>query len=228
LNYKGIPYTQSFISYPDIASLLKSLDVPPLPGHKIPYTLPAVVHPSVTSNKHGALNDSLPIALHLDEAFPAPEYPALFPSDGSYALAAAVDELISVGYRMVLPKVPHILDPRGREYFNRTRSERFGKPLAEVAPKGEELAQIRKTVEARLSALADMLKGKEGKKGPFFDGETPGYADLVLVATLAWFERADHADWERMVKVGGGELRRLWDACLPWLDAQGEEKEWAI
>jgi hypothetical protein len=59
LNYKRIPYTQSFISYPDIQPLALSLSILPLPGLAQPYTLPAVVSPSVPEsiNSSHAMND---------------------------------------------------------------------------------------------------------------------------------------------------------------------------
>ncbi|KLJ09074.1 hypothetical protein EMPG_15502 [Blastomyces silverae] len=75
--------------------------------------------------------------------------------------------------------------------------------------------------------MSQMLKGNGGA-GPFFEGERAGYADLVFVAYLAWFERGDRGDWERVVGVGDGEIRRLWDACVPWIEGQGEEREFVV
>jgi glutathione S-transferase len=178
------------------------------------------------------MNDSLPIALHLDGMFPAPEYPLLFPNEGSYGLALAVQKFvtgaIAKGMTIVIPKVADILDDRGAVYFHRTRKERFGKPLAEVAPKGKELDATWKALKKEMEILANMLKGGEGKKGPFFEGDQAGYADFLVVSFLAWFERADHKDWEILMGIGEGEFRRLWHACLPWLEGQGEEKPWNI
>lgn len=235
LNYKKIPYTQSFISYPDIAPLLRSLSVPPLRS-SIPYTLPAILHPaSIPTPASGALNDSLPIALHLDATFPAPEYPALFPTKASYALALAVQKILSQaiqkGATIVIPKIPAILDPRGREYFLRTREQRFGKPLSEVAPKeGPQLEAVWKAMRTELEVLAGMLRGKEegGMRGPFFEGETVGYADFLVVSFLAWFERADRGDWERLCRIGEGEFGRLWEASRGFLEGQGEERRWDV
>ncbi|KAL1968312.1 hypothetical protein VTN77DRAFT_2147 [Rasamsonia byssochlamydoides] len=234
LNYKGIPYTQSFISYPDIASLLKSLNVPPLAEAVMPYTLPAIVHKaSVTANPNGAMNDSLPIALHLDKTFPAPQYPPLFPSgDASYALALAVAKIISnvvgKGIPILMPKVADILDERGSKYFHETRSKIFGKPLAELLPQSEEAAEsVWNDMKKELNVLADMLKGKPGKEGPFFEGTKPGYADLQLVAYLAWFERTDKGLWEKVMDLDDA-FKRLYEASLPWVNGQGEEKEWPV
>ncbi|KAJ5116375.1 hypothetical protein N7456_000723 [Penicillium angulare] len=230
LNFKKIPYTQSWVSYPDIAPLIKGLGVEPnATGTK--YTLPAIVHKSITSNSNSAMMDSLPIIEHLDKLFP--EHP-LFPSgEASYSLYLAVNRLsmrLGPAIRsLVIPSVPDHLDPRGQEYFIRTRSEFFGKPLAEVRPTDEgEIAGLLEELQKELKGIITVLKGREGKKGPFFEGETPGYVDLNFVCHLAFFHRFDRGLWEKLVAEGEGELLALWNACLPWLEGQGEEKEWPI
>ncbi|EEP79985.1 conserved hypothetical protein [Uncinocarpus reesii 1704] len=237
LNFKRIPYTQSFISYPDIAPILESLSVPPIVPQYLPYTLPAIIHkPSLWSQnpQHYAMNDSTPIALHLESAFPAPHHPSLFPTPASYPLAMAVlsimSEIMVKQRRIALPKTVKYLDPAGQEYFNRTRSELFGQPLAELAATGDELERVWQDLAVPLSTLATMLRGEPGKQksGPFFEGDKAGYADLVVVAFMAWFLRNDLGDWERIVAIGNGEFKRLWDACLPWVEGQGEEIEWEV
>ncbi|KAJ6087178.1 hypothetical protein N7467_006092 [Penicillium canescens] len=231
LNYKGIPYTQSWVSYPDIAPLLKSMDVPP---HKIsmPYTLPAITHKgAIKANPEGALMDSDAIATYLDKLYPSPP---LFPSgDASYAILIAVRKivaLISPSMRsLIIPNVVGHLDPRGQEYFERTRAELFGKPLAEVRPKDEEsLVALWDIIEKESEPLIKMLKGRQGKKGPFLEGERPGYADFSLACILAFFNRFDRDVFDKILVLGGGEFKALYEACLPWLEGQGEEREWPI
>ncbi|KAA8642791.1 hypothetical protein EYZ11_010355 [Aspergillus tanneri] len=231
LNYKRIPYTQSYISYPDIAPLLSNLNVPP---HEegVAYTLPTICHPpTVISNPNGALMDSFAIATHLDQAFPSPP---LFPSrDASYALALAVNKLItnvvSKCSALIMPRVADFLDPRGREYFIKTRSARFGKPLSEVLPKEtDQIQMIIDAAKAEMAPLAQMLRGRLGKNGPFLEGETPGYADFLIVALLVWCERGDKMLWKALLNVGEGEVKALWDVCLPWVNGQGEDKDWEI
>jgi glutathione S-transferase len=235
LNYKGIPYTQSYISYPDIQLILKDRSVPPLTTGKMPYTLPAIIHPqSVKSNPTGTMNDSWPLALHLEETFPAPEYPSIFPNGrASHALAVAVQYIISSmimrSRRIFIPKVPEILDERGAEYYRYTRTwaSVYGMPLDQLLAKGEDLEKEWNGMIADIEVVVKMLKGHQGKgegSGPFFEGEKPGYADFLVISFLAWCERTDRVDWERMMSVGDGELMKLWDACLPWLNGQGEEK----
>jgi glutathione S-transferase len=177
------------------------------------------------------MNDSWPVALYLDKAFPAPEYPPLFPSEGSQALALAVQQIVNgcMGKTspILIPKVPlNILDDRDQEYFNRTRSspQMYGKPLSEVLAKGEALEKAWKALLNDLRLLASMLGAND--KGPFFEGTKPGYADFLVVSFVAWYERVDRADFERIMGAGNGELKRLWDACLPWVNGQGVEKEY--
>ncbi|KAL4937060.1 hypothetical protein BDV06DRAFT_80801 [Aspergillus oleicola] len=230
LNYKGIPYTQSYISYPDIAPLLRNLSVPAGEGH-VEYTLPAIIHPSVTSNPNGALMDSLPIAVHLDEQFP--ERP-LFPNgNASYALAIAVEKIIYdasfVGVRLLLTAIKDELDPRGREFYVKTRTERFGKPLSEVRPTDEgEIREIIDNMKKAIKPIVQMLKGKDGKKGPFLEGETPSYADLVVQSYLTWFWLVEQGIWREVLELGDGEIKALWNACFPWIEGKGVDKEWEV
>lgn len=175
--------------------------------------------------------DSKSIILHLDKAFPSNP---LFPSgDASYALFLAVEKISSnmmpVFKNMVVPLVPEKLDPRGQEYFIRTRSEWFGKPLAEVLPTDEaEIRKLHELFETEMKTVLDVLKGREGKKGPFFEGEKAGCADLMLASRLAFIERFNAALFEKALALGNGELRALYEACLPWLEGQGQEKEWPV
>jgi glutathione S-transferase len=230
LNFKGIPYTQSWISYPDIQPLLTSLDVQPNEQGR-PYTLPAIIHKSVTSNPNGVMMDSLRIAMHLDNVFPSPP---LFPSgDASYALVVAVGKLVSLlepGFRpFIIPRVADHLDPRGQEYFHKTRSAALEKPLSEVRPTDpESLDKLWKLIETESVPLTEMLKGREGKKGPFFEGEKPGFADLLYASELAFIGRFDKELFEKFMDLKNGENRALYDACLSWLEGQGEDKEWLV
>ncbi|CAI7606716.1 unnamed protein product [Penicillium glandicola] len=231
LNFKGIPYTQSWVSYPDIAPLLKAHGVPPAKSGT-PYTLPAISHKgSITSNPDGVLMDSEPIAMYIDQLYPSPP---LFPSgDASYSLLVAVQKilaLMSSSIRpLVIPNVPSGLDERGREYFIRTRNEAWGKPLSEVRPTGEaELLAMWEVIEKEAETLIKMLKGKDGKKGPFLEGERAGYADILIASMLAFFQRFDRGHFEKWLALGNGEIKAFYEASLPWIEGQGDEKEWPI
>lgn len=176
--------------------------------------------------------DSLPIVQHLDAAFPSS--PRIFPSgDASYALYIAVSRLLGRVhmqlFHFIAPRVPDHLDPRGAEFFRSTRHASFGKPLADLLPTDKEaIDKMWEVVEREAAVLIDMLKGRDGKKGPFFEGETAGYVDLFFASITSFYERFDNEVFEKLMGLGGGELKALYEACLPWLEGQGEEKEWPI
>ncbi|KAJ5280604.1 hypothetical protein N7478_005976 [Penicillium angulare] len=230
LNFKGIPYTQSWHSYPDIKPLISSFGVPPNEKGR-PYTLPAIKHSSVTSHPSGVAMDSQLIALHLDKVYPSPP---LFPSgNASYALFVAVSQFVTrlePGFRpFIIPRVPDHLDPRGAKYFHETRAAALGKPLSQVRPTDQATIESKwELVESEAAPLLKMLKGTNGKKGPFFEGEQAGYADLVLATAFAFIQRFDKELHERFLGLGDGEFKALYQAVLPWLEGQGEEKDWPV
>jgi glutathione S-transferase len=234
LNYKRIPYTESFISYPDIRPLLLSLSILPLPGFSIPYTLPAILSPAVPTsiNQLHAINDSLPIALHLEHAFPSPEYPSIFPSVGSYTVADIVGRLlvdvINLARPLIAPGIVNILDDQGAKYFRETREKSFGKPLEEVAPTGTDLDSTWEKIEQACKPLLQMLHENGGKKGPFIEGDMLSYGDILIVSFLVWVERANPANWQKVLDFGEGGFGRLWDASVVWIEGMGKEKEWKI
>ncbi|QKX57470.1 uncharacterized protein TRUGW13939_04584 [Talaromyces rugulosus] len=240
LNFKGIKYTQSWVSYPDIAPLSERLEMKPT-GTTIKYTLPAIAHKaSITENAHGALNDSLPIANHLEKTFPAPQYPSIFPNgQASYALAHATEELLNPAiaktFVIVLPKVHAMLDKRGQEYFHETRVPNMRRRypdlnnLSEILPKtDEEYEDIWAEAQKKLEIFTTMLTESGRNPGPFLEGEKPGYADFILASWLAWHERSCLKTFDALLKTGDGSLRKHWEACLPYLEGQGETKDWPI
>ncbi|KAL4901213.1 hypothetical protein BDW74DRAFT_187858 [Aspergillus multicolor] len=229
LNFKKIPYTQSWMSYPDVKPLITGLGLPPN-TEGLPYTLPAIIHKaSVASNPNGAMMDSFPIIQHLDKHFPGP---SVFPSgDASFALVLAVEKILGLMWpvfrSLVVPRVPGHLDPRGKEYFDETRAQWFGKPLGEVRPtEQEKIDELWKLAETESAVLVRMLKGCEGKKGPFFEGEQAGYADLLVACFLAFVERFDKELFGHFMGLGEGVFKSLYEGCLPWLEGQGIDKEW--
>lgn len=175
--------------------------------------------------------DSLPIIEHLEKVFPSP---SLFPSGASsVAISIAVKELVTRSFytfkKLAVPKVSPHLDPRGQEYFERTRKEWFGMPLQEMYPSDEtSFEEAWKPFATEAEVLLHMLRGMEGKKGPFFEGEKVGWADLFLVSHFAWVQRVNPSDWEKIAGLGNGEFKALYDACQPWLGDQGKDREWPI
>ena len=109
--------------------------------------------------------ESRAIANALESRYPSPslhlESPVL--SEVEDALSKAMSPLIPV----LLPGVPALLNLSSEVFFQRTRKEKFGMPLAELKKErgGEKAWQ---QAEAGLKGLAEVLK-KEG--GPFCLGK---------------------------------------------------------
>ncbi|KAJ9647516.1 hypothetical protein H2204_000145 [Knufia peltigerae] len=180
-----------------------------------------------------AVCGTLPIARALDTCFPPPNWKVLFPFQQSDKQTEEVQRCITravgVARRLILPRVPKVLDERGRKYFVDTRTTWFGvEALDELGPKSEtEATQLWVEMTRELESITNMLsKGKGG--GPFINGDVPSYPDFIVVAFLAWFQRVDEQASERLLEFGNGELQRLWHACKPWLSGQGEVIEWDV
>lgn len=188
-----------------------------------------IVHKSTAIPEPKAIMDSFVIAEYLDKTFPSPP---LFPSgDASRVLFIAVSRILNrvqpAWQSFVVPRVPDHLDSRGQAYFHATREAAFGKPLSEVRPSAKEtVAGLWDLAEKESAPLIAMLKERDGKSGPFFEGKQLGYADLFLACHFAFIERFDMELFEKFMSLGDGEFRNLYNACLPCLEGQGQDTEW--
>lgn len=224
LNYRRLPYTRVAISYPDIANLLKSKNVPPGDNKRTPWTLPAIDLTAVDGTVTTTM-DSAAIARVLEKLTPASEaHPSLFPlgvdtaeSDAEYELVDnTCDEASREVVRFVIPHVPAFLDERGREYFNRTRKEWLGRSLEEMAAANpdSELEAALERGAGKIAALYADYAGREGQ-GVFFKGrESPAAVDFVVVAVLEWYRCArGKVVEEALEKVDGGRVYKVFDSC---------------
>ncbi|KAL4769745.1 hypothetical protein BDW60DRAFT_224618 [Aspergillus nidulans var. acristatus] len=227
LNYKRIPYTQSYTSYPNIAPILSSLGIQPHPAasaNPAPYTLRAITHPSLISdrNPHGALLDSLPIAQHLDKVFPGP---SIFPAGAkSVNLVITVNDAMSTviqkGIPLLLPATLPTPDLWGGEYLARTWEWKLGKAVEEMKPSSEiDVQRICEDMAEAMKPVVALLQ--QTREGVYFEGQQPGFADFVLVGLLAWFKRVDKRVWDAVTGYGK-EIKAVWDGCKELLVQMGE------
>ncbi|KDQ17832.1 hypothetical protein BOTBODRAFT_29144 [Botryobasidium botryosum FD-172 SS1] len=190
LNYKRLPYETIYISYPDIAPTLKDLGLEALEGKTGPqaFTLPIIIDPT-PSGPPKIVRDSAAIAEYIDATYPDPER-SLFPN-GSHALQALFyhhfnTRLYRIFITLIVPLVPTILDPDSMDYFYKTRSAAWGKPLEEVRPKGEDLDKLWESLKAEFDVLDSLLQSDEvergGVGGDFVMGDKFSFADCVLLA----------------------------------------------
>ena len=106
----------------------------------------------------------------------------------------------------------NLLPPRSKEFFDRTRAERLGKPLSQVSEEFDLEEGFKKATPA-LQELAALLKETEG---PYFMGTEVSYADFVAAGSLEFLKVIDASVYARMVKIEPS-LGEFYDACKPWL-----------
>ncbi|KAH4075478.1 hypothetical protein HBH92_042280 [Parastagonospora nodorum] len=211
LNFKQIPYTTSWIEYPDLAPQLSSLGIPPndrsAPDYKTDYAIPTITMPDGTH-----MMDSWPIAHKLEEIHPSPSLRL----DDPIVLKVR-DQIANIMKPLtgfVIPKVPkRVLNERSAVYFNETRKERFGMSLVEVE---ETMATGEKWEEARVPVL-EAVGWLEESGGPYFLGETVSYADFIFVGMMHMIKRLDEDVFQRFLAYDPA-LPKLYDACKPWLE----------
>ncbi|KAJ3561973.1 hypothetical protein NP233_g9861 [Leucocoprinus birnbaumii] len=201
LNYKKLPYKTVAFEYPYLEPEFKKLGIPP--SSKKPDGTPFYTSPSIIDNETKTpVTDSYKITEYLDETYP--DTPRVIPK-GSEALQAAFYDhfwqLMGPIFPILLPTALDILNPVSAEYFDRTRSAYFGKPLKEMAPQGDERKEVWKKVEKSFETLDGWLNKSVG---PFFMGNTITFADFTVAAML------------QGIKVCMGENSQEWRDVMTW------------
>lgn len=197
LDYKGLPYTNKWIEFPDVEPLCKKLGVPPdriLPDGSAVYTVPIIYDPN-TESHHG---DSSNIAKYLDKTYP--DTPPLFPP-GTETLQKAFIDLgwpLAVNrplYYSIMVPTESALSPVSGAFWRRTREERMGRKMEANATDAEWRA-----LERGLHALKGVLEAN----GTFFIGDKVVMADIVIVASLLWTKVVDRGAWAKIAALDDG------------------------
>ncbi|PMD12331.1 hypothetical protein NA56DRAFT_652562 [Hyaloscypha hepaticicola] len=208
LNFKGVDYKTEWVEYPDIASTLKPRVEPNKPSlNPVQYSIPTARFPDNTY-----IMDSKAIALRLEKDYPSPSMHLNSP------ILPEVEKVvpsINAALRGVwCPKVPpQLLNEPSREYFVRTREERFGIKFENMA---ETMGGEEAWMEALpgIKALGEILR-KNG--GPFVQGETVSYADFVIVGWLRFYKVIEEDLFKRVVDIEPA-LGKLYYASKQWLE----------
>ncbi|KAL7801847.1 hypothetical protein V8C43DRAFT_301814 [Trichoderma afarasin] len=209
LNFKKIDYKTEWLHGPDIAPTLRSFGITAhIPGTQLAdYTIPAVRLPDGSY-----VMESLSIAQKLEALKPEPSAQVNHP---------VAKEVAQSRQRLIICLAP-VLDPRmPREclsgptiaFHRQTRKKFYGMTLEELEDGfGGREAWVK--AQPLLDELAGILKRQDG---PFcLGGETPSYADFIIVAFLEWCRCLQGGAFERIV---GNEkaYHDLYMACRPWL-----------
>lgn len=106
------------------------------------------------------------------------------------------------------------LSPRGEEYYRRTREKAFGKPIEDIAPKGDAAVVQWAKFKDGLGKV-DAWYAKSGGDGPFLLGETPSWGDIIVVSYLVWLRTIwgeDSSQWRDVSSWNGGRWARIVEA----------------
>lgn len=229
LNFTNTTYCTTWVPLPDVAASRKKLGVPACRKHAdstdFP-TLPILYDPTTTSSKQQEgtfVGDSFEIAIHLHNKNSSHNggRPPLFPPN-SIALHrtfnAHVDALFSVnGAPLAGYYLP--LDPATAEATRADMARRVGVSRwedLEIPPGSEDRKKKLAAFEAALgSGLAAWFVRRD--EGPFLEGQTPMYADLIIGGWLQWMRNC-LPEWEELKGWHGGLWGRLHNALEEWAE----------
>ena len=161
------------------------------------------------------VRDSFDIAVYLDEAYP--DRPTLFGGQGGRAMARFIENWSQSTLHMAVTRIAilaihNLLEPADQTYFRRSREERLGASLEDIAAAGK--AEVEGFAK-KLQPLRNMLKVQ-----PFIGGEGPLFPDYIVFGALQWLrttagtkvlEEGDPvADWfARCLDLHGGAGHRV-------------------
>ncbi|KAG9012244.1 hypothetical protein FRB90_006740 [Tulasnella sp. 427] len=212
LNYRKLPYRTEWVSYPDVQDTFEKLGMKPSgvkeDGSGRPhYTCPSIIDP--TTPESTRVTESTEIALYLEDAYPEVQ-PKVFPQGGREAqlefIKVVKPLIVEPAIKLILPQMPAILlDPRGSEYFERTRTINYGRPLQSLCLAGtEERKKAWEDFKTGLSKVAEIYDKNPEGKGEYFTGNAISYADIWLAALFLWCK----VPCDRDPELGAGSV---WD-----------------
>lgn len=159
--------------------------------------------------------DSLAIAAQLEALHPNP---TLHLSNNLHTHLAPILGKITLPLLPVfMPRIARSIVPESAtEYFNSTRSARFGMPLDELE-KAKGGPQAWEAAKPGLDELDVFLKEHKKDDGPFVLGSEVCYADFVIAALMESLRRIGPDLYEGFAE-GRDELRALHEACGRWME----------
>lgn len=208
LNYKSIPYTTTFLEFPDIEPTLKDLGIPPNTTGKHAFTVPAIHH--IPTNTH--IMDFPAIATFLETTYPEPK--VVLTSDlGSEIEKKARAVVGPAFYTSLQPRELHIISPRAQVYFRRTREAALGHPLEELIAGGRE-EEVWKAVGEDARAAGALMRTNKAE-GPFVLGAQPSFTDFFIAGALQNARAVEERVRKRCMAMEG--YREVYEACEGWM-----------
>ncbi|KAK2589556.1 hypothetical protein QQS21_012769 [Conoideocrella luteorostrata] len=242
LNFKGIPYSTTWVSMPDIRKVRQSLGEPACrkfaDGTDF-YTLP-VIQDAATGTTVG---DSFDIAVYLQRKYPNSGAGDLFPpqtldytftqntaiavplserQDDDFAEYARfntnVDAAFTTHILLGLHGMP--LDPATAELTKAEMARRVGaNSFEDFALTGDAREKVKDSFRDTLGDLAKLFL--KDTSGPFLLGQQVSYADFIVGG---WLRQArvtfPETEWHEVKSWHGGVFGRLYDALQVYAEVK--------
>jgi glutathione S-transferase len=218
LTFKGLPFQTVWLEYPQIKPFYEQHSLVPttfrdIKGIPTPvHTLPIIMDP----NTNRLIADSFAIAQYLDEQYP--DTPKVLPNNTAalvYVFQTAFYSAIKGTILLGSFRGAQKLNPESKEYYIRTREERFGIPWEQFATpkKREEQWNV-------LRVACNTVDGWYAiSSGQFIMGDTPCFADFMVAGLCKWIQNCfENQEWEEVKSWNGGRWRRLVEATDRYLD----------
>jgi len=234
LNFKGLPYSTSWVALPDIGKVRSSLKLPPCrkfaDGTDF-YTLPIIEDPATGS----FVGDSFDIAAYLQNTYPNSGAGDLFPPQTidyvfTHELAPLVplsdcresgypeyakfnvnvDAAFTAHVQLAVQGFP--FDPATAEASKAEFIRRAGVTRWEdFALVGEEREKLKDSFRNTLGGLAKLFL--RDTSGPFLLGPRASYADFIIGAWLRMFRvTLPESEWQEVRSWHGGLFGQLHDS----------------
>jgi len=206
LNFKGVQYRTEWIDLSDVATVRQKLGA--APNRKFPdgsdfYTLPIIQ--DVSNNE--IIGDSFDIAVYLDRTYPDDRILIPRGTEGLHkAFNIQADAVFTAFVILLVHGMP--LNPETAHKTHATFAQRAGvRSWDDFAVRGEERVLKLVSFKAALEEFAKIYRRRD--MGPFLEGDTPMYADLIVGAWLQFVKRTLPAEeWSQIQAWQDG----LWGA----------------
>lgn len=240
LNFKGVPYSTSWIALPDIAKVRESLKVPAcrkFADGKDFYTLPIIEDPATGS----LVGDSFDIALYLQKTYPTsggnlfPPQTLDFDFKHPYILVPLsecrnsefpeyakfnmnIDAAFTAHTQLAVQGMP--FDPATEELSKAEFVRRAGvKQWDDFALDGEARKKLMESFQETLGGLAKLFS--RDASGPFLLGATVSYADMMVGAWLRMmYATMPEDEWKQVTTWHDGTFGQLHDALNAYADVK--------
>lgn len=156
------------------------------------------------------------IAPKIEELHPSPSVHLDSPYMSKItALVAKMSRLRPVYMHDICTKVLH---EDSVDFFYRDRTEKAGMPLEKVLEAEGGAESAFNDVAPTMKEVTALLK--ENTEGPYFEGNTVGYADFVWVTFLLFFKRIEQKYLDELLKRAGDAdvHKKLLEATAPWYE----------